>query len=139
MTEFSSRRYDNDEVTRIIRRALKLDDEDTISHAELIETASRIGLDRQAVETAIAQEQRESRLRRRRTGFHWHLGIYLMVNAALLLTDKLTPGSWWFHWSVLGWGIGLAFHGRAVYFPGRRRFDRRMQNRHCRPGFRMCE
>ena len=60
MNEFSSRQYDNDEVNRIIRRALKLDNEDTISHQDLIDTAREIGLDPQIVEAAITeQEQRE--------------------------------------------------------------------------------
>jgi hypothetical protein len=53
MNQYNRRQYDSDEVTRIIRRALKLNNEDTISHEELMETAGRIGLDPQIVETAI--------------------------------------------------------------------------------------
>jgi len=45
MNEFSSRQYDNDEVNRIIRRALKLKQEDTISHRDLIDTAEEIGIE----------------------------------------------------------------------------------------------
>ena len=59
MSEFTSRHYDSDEVNRIIRRALKLKNEDTISHQDLIDTSRDIGLDPQIVETAIEQEQRE--------------------------------------------------------------------------------
>ena len=55
MNEFSSRHYDNEEVSRIIRRALKLKNEDTISHQELLDTARDIGLDPQILETAIEQ------------------------------------------------------------------------------------
>jgi len=132
MNHYASQQYDSDEVTRIIRRALKLNNEDTISHDELMETASRIGLDPQVVETAIRQEQteykkqriRQAILKRRKAGFQWHLWSYLVVNIALLLTNKLTPGPWWFHWSVLGWGIGLAFHFKAIYFHGPKGFDR---------------
>jgi len=58
MNEFSSRHYDNDEVNRIIRRALKLKNEDTISHQDLIDTARDIGLDPQIVETAIITSPR---------------------------------------------------------------------------------
>ena len=42
MNEITSRQYNNDEVNRIIRRALKLEREDTISHQDLIETAQEI-------------------------------------------------------------------------------------------------
>jgi len=136
MNQNPSRQYDSDEVPRIIRRALKLSNEDTISYNELMDTARQIGLDPQHVEIAIIEEQREFKkqrlrsavLRRRKAGFQWHLYSFLVVNAALLLTNKLTPGPWWFHWSVLGWGIGLAFHFRAVYFPGRRHYGRALSS-----------
>ncbi len=133
MNELSSRQYDSGEVTRIIRRALKMNNDDKVSHQDLMETACQIGLDPQIVETAIKQEQREFKkertrkalLRRRKAVFQWHLWSYLIVNAALLLTNKLTPGPWWFHWSVLGWGIGLAFHYKAVYLANPKRINRK--------------
>ncbi len=59
MNEFTLRQYSNHEVNRIIRRALKLKQEDTINHQDLIETASEIGIDPKILETAILQEQRE--------------------------------------------------------------------------------
>jgi hypothetical protein len=147
MSHYPSQQYDSDEVTRIIRRALKMNSDDKISHQELIETATQIGLDPQIVETAIQQEQRalkkerirKANLRRRKGGFQWHLWSYLAVNAVLLLTNKLTPGPWWFHWSVLGWGIGLAFHFKAVYFSGHKGFDRRKNPYHGRAKYSMCE
>jgi hypothetical protein len=147
MDEYKERQYDIDEVTRIIRRALKIKNQDRISHRDLMETAEQIGLDPQIVETAIKEEQREFKkerickaaLRRRKAGFQWHLWSYLVVNAALLLTNKLTPGPWWFHWSVLGWGIGLAFHFKAVYFPGRKGFGSGIRPRNNRARFSMCE
>ena len=147
MNHYASRQYDSDEVTRIIRRALKLNNEDTISHDELMETAARIGLDPQVVETAIELERRAFKkekirnavMKRRKAGFHWHLWSYIIVNAALLLTNKLTPGPWWFHWSVLGWGIGLAFHFKAIHFHGPKGFDRRTNPYHARAKYCQCE
>ena len=147
MNQRPSQPYDSDQITRIIRRALKISNGDRISHRDLMDTAGQIGLDLQIVEMAIQQEQREFKkerirnaaMRRRKAGFQWHLWSYLVVNAALLLTHKLTPGPWWFHWPVLGWGIGLAFHFKAVYFPGRQRFDRRLKRRHGRARFSLCE
>ena len=141
----SSRKYSEDDVNRIIRLALKLDNEDTISHEDLIETARAIGLDPQIVEAAIEQEQREFkkekirkvRLKRRKVGFYSHLWSYLIVNAALLLINHSTPGPWWFQWSVLGWGIGLAFHFKAVYFPGGKRIRKQRKAKQSRAGFIM--
>jgi hypothetical protein len=146
MNEFSSRQYNNEELTRIIRRALKLKQADTISHQDLIETAREIGIDSQILETAIEQEQheftkekiRQARMKRRRKGFYSHLLSYLIVNAALLLMDSLTPGPWWFQWPVLGWGIGLAFHFKALFFPPDKRFEKRIRSKHNRAGFMTC-
>jgi hypothetical protein len=134
MNEFTSRQYSNDEVNRIMRRALKLNNEDTVSHEDLMESARDMGLDPQVVEAAIEIEQREfkkekirkPRLKRRRVGFYSHLWSYLIVNAALLLINNFTPGPWWFQWSVLGWGIGLAFHFKAIYFRHGKRFENKI-------------
>ena len=132
MNEFTSRQYSNDEINRIIRRALKLEQEETISHQDLIDTAREIGIDSEILEAAILQEQREFkkekirkvRLKRRKVGFYSHLWSYLIVNAILLLINNFTPGPWWFQWSVLGWGIGLAFHFKAVYFTSAKRMGK---------------
>ena len=53
----------------------------------------------------------------RKFGFHWHLWSYIVTNGVLLLINIMTPGPWWFQWSVIGWGIGLVFHFQCVYFP----------------------
>ena len=146
MNDFSSRQYDNDEVNRIIRRALKLENEDTISHQDLIDTARDIGLDPQIVETAIEQEQQATKkekirkvwLKRRKVGFYSHLWSYLSVNATLLIINIFTPGPWWFQWSVLGWGIGLAFHCKATFFPQAKKFAEKRKSGHHRGNFMMC-
>ena len=132
MNEFTSRQYSNDEVNRIIRRALKLKQADTIQHQDLIATAREIGIDPEILETAILQEHQESKKKRKRmalrnrrkVGFHSHLWSYLIVNAALLLINHFTPGPWWFQWSLLGWGIGVAFHFKAAFFPAKNRLRR---------------
>lgn len=147
MNEFSSRQYNNDEVNRIIRRALKLKQGDTINHQDLIQTAREIGIDPKILEAAILQEQREfnkekirkARLKRRKVGFYSHLWSYLIVNAALLLINNFTPGPWWFQWSVLGWGIGLAFHFKAVFFPGDKRLRKARKLKYGKASPVMCE
>lgn len=47
--------------------------------------------------------------------FFEHLGSYLIVNTTLFSIDWLSGGGWWFHWPLLGWGVGLAFHGMSVF------------------------
>jgi len=146
MNEFSSQQYNQDEVNRIIRRALKLKQADTISHQDLIETAREIGIDPKILETAIEQEQREfkkekilnARLKRRKVGFYSHLSSYLIINAALLLINNFTPGPWWFQWSVFGWGIGLAFHLKAIFFPRGKRSEKGIRSERHRTGFMTC-
>jgi hypothetical protein len=145
MSDFTSKQYNNEEVNRIIRRALKLEQEDTISHQDLIETAREIGIDVKIIEVAIEQEQREfkkekifkARLKRRRVGFYWHLWSYLIVNTGLLFINNFTPGPWWFQWSVLGWGIGLAFHFKAIFFTDGKKYKKRIRFRHERMGCMM--
>ena len=125
MNEFSSKQYSKDEVDRIIRRALKLKKEDSISHQELIDTAREFGIDPQTLETAIEEDieefererTRKTRLLRRKSHFHRHLWSYIIVIGGLLLINIVTPGPWWFQWPALGWGIGLAFNFKAAYFP----------------------
>jgi len=142
MIEFTSRQYFNDEVNRIIRRALKLEQEDTISHQDLIDTAREIGIEPNILETAISQEQREfkkekmrkSRLKRRKVGFYSHLWSYLIVNSVLLLINNFTPGPWWFQWSVLGWGIGLAFHFKSIFFSHGKIYKKGIKLKHKRVG-----
>ena len=125
MNEFSSKQYNKDEVDRIIRRALKLKKDDSISHQELIDTAREFGIDSQTLEAAIEEDKkvfekeraRKTRLLRRKTRFHRHLWSYIIVIGFLLLINAMTPGPWWFQWPALGWGIGLAFNFKAAYFP----------------------
>lgn len=40
-----------------------------------------------------------------------HLASYVLVNAMLTIVDLTSsPGTVWFHWPLLGWGIGLVAH-----------------------------
>ena len=143
MNEFSSQQYNQEEVNRIIRRALKIKNEDTIRHQDLIATAREIGIDPKILETAIEQEQqefkkariRQARLKQRKMAFYSHLWSYLIITAVLLLINIITPGPWWFQWAVLGWGIGLAFHFKAIFFPHGKRFEKAIRSRHHKAAF----
>lgn len=48
--------------------------------------------------------------------FYWHLFTYLIINAFLFALNWITGyGHWWFYWPLIGWGIGVAFHGASVF------------------------
>ena len=125
MDDFGSNKYTSDEVSRIIRRALKLEQEENISHRELLQTAEELGLDPQTLQEAIKREKtdlekeraKKLRLQRKKAAFRRHLWSYIIVNCGLFLINVVTPGPWWFQWPLLGWGIGLAFNFKAAYYP----------------------
>lgn len=49
-------------------------------------------------------------------GFYGHLTAFIACNIGFLVVNLLTtPEEIWFYWPMLGWGIGLLFHGLRVY------------------------
>ena len=63
-----------------------------------------------------------NRCRKARLGFYIHLAAYLAVNALLIFINSTSStGRLWFHWPLLGWGIGLAAHALVTFALPRRR------------------
>jgi hypothetical protein len=64
-------------------------------------------------------ERRKAAIKRLKAkrGFKAHLAIFVAVNT-LLLVIWASSGStyFWPIWVLLGWGIGLGFHGWSVYY-----------------------
>ena len=147
MNEFSSQHYNSEQVNRIMRRALKIKNQDTISHQDLLETAKEMGLDPTAIEAAIEQERREIKktrirvglLKRRRMAFYRYLSSYIIVIGVLFLINSLTPGPWWFQWPALGWGIGLVFQLKTIFFHRDKKFDKGIETKHTGTGPMICE
>lgn len=49
-------------------------------------------------------------------GFYGNLVSYIIVNIGLLILNLLTsPEYLWFFWPLLGWGLGVLFHGMKVF------------------------
>lgn len=64
-------------------------------------------------------DPREAAIKRLKAkqGFKAHLAAYVIVNTFLVLLWAVTSGgAFWPFWTIVGWGIGLAFHAWAVYF-----------------------
>ena len=55
-------------------------------------------------------------------GFYIHLAVYVLVNSLLIIINLGTsPQYIWFKWPLLGWGIGLFFHGMSIFvFSGKK-------------------
>lgn len=64
------------------------------------------------------------RLARRRAGaklgWYLHATVYLLVNLLLIMLSA-AAGKHWAVFPLVGWGIGLAAHGAAVFLLGRGR------------------
>lgn len=49
-------------------------------------------------------------------GFYSHLAIYVIVIAAMIVASLFMATDYpWYIWPALGWGVGLASHGLAVF------------------------
>jgi len=65
------------------------------------------------------EERREAAIKRLRDkrDFRNHVVAYVLVNALLVAIWALSGGGYfWPIWVIVGWGVGLAFNGWAVYF-----------------------
>jgi hypothetical protein len=61
-------------------------------------------------------------------GFYIHLAVYSAVNAILIVINLSTSSEYmWFIWPLIGWGIGVIFHGLGVFlFSGSSQFKEKM-------------
>jgi hypothetical protein len=74
-------------------------------------------------EPAMHQELSQQDLQRiatryvkRKIGFFFHFTVYLVVNIALVGANILhAPDAMWSFAPLTGWGIGLLFHGLAIF------------------------
>ena len=67
-----------------------------------------------------AYQQAKNRLQIK-LGFRNHLAVYIAVILLLTIINVSTTNDYlWVKWPILGWGIGVLFHGLNVYvFPER--------------------
>ncbi|MBF4493447.1 2TM domain-containing protein [Flavobacterium sp. JLP] len=49
-------------------------------------------------------------------GFYEHLMVFILVSIILIGINLITsPEYFWFVWCLLGWGIGVVFHGLKAF------------------------
>ncbi|XXT24679.1 protein kinase [Sorangium sp. So ce429] len=141
--ETAAQRFSTDQVRDVLARAIERQasadgaappgarGDARLGFDDLLAAAEEVGVDPEAVReasralrardaermagTATAAE-RAAWLRRKRRDFYRHLGIYVIVNAALVALLLLIGINW--HWGLLVallWGIGLAIHGLVAF------------------------
>lgn len=71
------------------------------------------------MESNYQNEERYSKAKKRIEeikGFYGNLTAYIVVNIMLFVINMVTsPEHLWFFWPMLGWGVGVAFHGMRVF------------------------
>ena len=63
---------------------------------------------------AEARERAQKRAKDLRE-FYEHFAVYVFVNIIIFLVDLFTGGGWWFYWTAVFWGLGLAIHAATVF------------------------
>ena len=63
-----------------------------------------------------------------KVGFYIHLSVYIAVNILLIIINlSSSTKDLWFQWPLIGWGIGVLFHGLGVFvFSGKPVITERM-------------
>jgi 2TM domain len=72
------------------------------------------------MQISLSTDQFEQLARKRasaKLGWLMHAAVYALVNT-LLVSVSLYSGKPWAVFPLLGWGLGLAIHGAAVWFAG---------------------
>jgi len=69
-------------------------------------------------EQEIKYQQAKERVTALR-GFYVHLTVYVIINLGLFAINMLaSPGSLWFFWPLMGWGIAIVLHALRVFGSG---------------------
>ncbi len=112
-------------MEEILRRAAERTQqaEDGVRHDDLVAAAREVGIDAEAIDTALAElgeertiEAATARWRKdARRRFVSHFSTYAIVMTFLVsLNFLVTPGVWWALYVALAWGLGVAFSARRA-------------------------
>ncbi|MDX9791475.1 MAG: 2TM domain-containing protein [Candidatus Kapabacteria bacterium] len=120
--------FSSTEIDRIIKRAISRSAEYSggITESELLKIAAELNLSREQILAAIKEdnemagfeEAKRMWIEKKKHSFKEHLTAYLIINTFLCGINFFTSGTInWAFFSLLGWGIGLAFDYMDSYHP----------------------
>jgi hypothetical protein len=126
--------FTQEEVNTILSRAVERQNPSAggLTYAELIDTARQAGIDPDAIDTAVSDLESGDETRAeddqvkaelaRRTWRSWrrfsiHFTIYAMFSVLIAYINLHEGGEIFFPIPILAWGIGIAAHFMAVFFP----------------------
>ncbi|MEA2552145.1 MAG: hypothetical protein QOJ65_321 [Fimbriimonadaceae bacterium] len=128
---------DSDPVEEILRIAIQNQGGgDALLRQRLLSTASELGISEEAalqaekqwLETRKQEEELDEYRSHVRRELMAHAGVYLVINAILVIISLLTSSYFWAIWPILGWGIGLGSHAVIALLqlqnPGGDEFER---------------
>ncbi|XXX81847.1 protein kinase [Sorangium sp. So ce134] len=140
--ETAAQRFSTEEVRDVLARAIERQASADAGEAraprgdarlgfdDLLAAAEEVGVDPEALREAsralrardaernagaATAAERAAWLRRKRRDFYRHLGVYLIVNAALLTLAFLFGVALWAAIVPLGWAIGVAIHALVAF------------------------
>lgn len=127
----SPRRYDEQEVREILRRAIERDQDDSgqLGRSDILAAASELGIDESAVQKAMVDIDRDREIAdeiellrlQRKSKWLSHVSTWATVNAFLFAVNLVTGGAWWFYWPLMAWGLFVAMHTIRVVLADDRR------------------
>lgn len=127
-------KYSNDEMERILQRALsRRSQSGDVSREQLMEIGRELGLSESELLKAIDDELRygafdeakeeivEKRRKEWRNHLLWYIGVNILtVSLNLAADDRLT----WAFGTLFGWGAGMVAHTISVFFPKEKELDK---------------
>jgi len=52
--------------------------------------------------------------------FYHNLFSYIVINIILIIINLITsPGSLWFYWVTIFWGVGILLHASSIFIKGK--------------------
>ncbi|MFN5308882.1 MAG: 2TM domain-containing protein [Candidatus Kapaibacterium sp.] len=103
--------------------------------ADLENTAIELGITKdelkQAVEAYMFEKEelelRNEVLRSKKRKLYDHIAAFTIVNGGLFFLDYFTSNSGWYIYSLIGWGIGLAFDVYSTFMPKEQEIEKSVQ------------
>lgn len=87
-----------------------------VEAADLAEELTRNGGFVTPTPDAVDEEKEARRYVKKVRRFYNHLFTYAVIIGFLFILNLVTsPGTLWFFWPALGWGLGIAMHAMRVF------------------------